>query len=79
MQQPLILGDLSLSFSSHESCPRSPLPLTPAPGMLKYIRNYVDETGQGSGGEGGIRTHGTLARTPVFKTGVVVVNYLFLL
>ena len=21
------------------------------------------------GGEGGIRTHGTLARTPVFKTG----------
>jgi hypothetical protein len=47
--------------------------------MLKYIRNYVDETGQGSGGEGGIRTHGTLARTPVFKTGVVVVNYLFLL
>ena len=22
-----------------------------------------------NGGEGGIRTHGTLARTPVFKTG----------
>lgn len=24
---------------------------------------------EGDGGEGGIRTHGTLARTPVFKTG----------
>ena len=24
---------------------------------------------RGNGGEGGIRTHGTLARTPVFKTG----------
>jgi hypothetical protein len=24
---------------------------------------------QGNGGEGGIRTHGTLSRTPVFKTG----------
>ena len=24
---------------------------------------------QNTGGEGGIRTHGTLARTPVFKTG----------
>ena len=23
------------------------------------------------GGEGGIRTHGTLARTPVFKTGTL--------
>jgi hypothetical protein len=32
-----------------------------------------------NGGGGGIRTHETLARLPVFKTGVVVVNYLFLL
>ena len=24
-----------------------------------------------NGGEGGIRTHGTLARTPVFKTGAL--------
>ena len=24
---------------------------------------------ENTGGEGGIRTHGTLARTPVFKTG----------
>ena len=23
------------------------------------------------GGEGGIRTHGTLARTPIFKTGAL--------
>jgi hypothetical protein len=32
-----------------------------------------------NGGQGGIRTHETLARLPVFKTSVVVVNYLFLL
>jgi hypothetical protein len=30
-----------------------------------------------NGGEGGIRTHGTLARTPVFKTGVAVVTICF--
>ena len=37
-----------------------------------------------NGGEGGIRTHGTLARSPVFKTGAfdhsatspcIVINY----
>ena len=30
--------------------------------MLQFLKKVF-------GGEGGIRTHGTLARTPVFKTG----------
>ncbi len=30
----------------------------------------MDGDGRQSGGGGGIRTHGTLARTPVFKTGL---------
>ena len=43
MQQPLILGDLSLSYSSHGSYPRSPLPLTSAPGMLDEIHSSVHD------------------------------------
>jgi hypothetical protein len=30
---------------------------------------FQDITGSQTGGWGGIRTHGTVARTPVFKTG----------
>jgi hypothetical protein len=34
--------------------------------MFKKVRVYA-----GDGGWGGIRTHGTLAGTPVFKTGAL--------
>ena len=37
MQQPLILGDLSLSYTSHGSYRRSPLPITHDLGMLDYF------------------------------------------
>src|SRR4051812_7944699 len=32
---------------------------------------YIDADGLAGGGRGGIRTHGTLAGTPVFKTGAL--------
>ena len=35
---------------------------------LAYI-NKLSSQLKHNGGEGGIRTHGTLARSPVFKTG----------
>ena len=31
----------------------------------------LDYQGRGNGGGGGIRTHGTISRTPVFKTGAL--------
>ena len=31
-----------------------------------------------NGGEGGIRTHGTLARSPVFKTGALFAGLIFI-
>ena len=34
---------------------------------LPYSKTFIEF--KPYGGEGGIRTHGTLARTPVFKTG----------
>ena len=41
-------------------------PVTPGPAREK---RWVSLTPNGVGGEGGIRTHDTLARIPVFETG----------
>ena len=38
------------------------------PYLLTAYNISLDRVGQESGGEGGIRTHGTLARSLVFKT-----------
>jgi hypothetical protein len=35
----------------------------------KYLFNYINGLRGNSGGGGGIRTHETLSRLPVFKTG----------
>ena len=41
------------------------LPLSAVPGQAESTARM------GTGGQGGIRTHGTLARTPVFETGAI--------
>ena len=37
----------------------------------RHKNTWMDEEMQSIGGRGGIRTHGTLAGTPVFKTGAL--------
>jgi hypothetical protein len=39
--------------------------------LAKMSNSGPPETGKADGGRGGIRTHGTLAGTPVFKTGAL--------
>jgi hypothetical protein len=41
------------------------------PLIYKRFWTEWDAAGKVSGGRGGIRTHGTLAGTPVFKTGAL--------
>jgi hypothetical protein len=36
-----------------------------------HVWTCIDTDGLAGGGRGGIRTHGTLAGTPVFKTGAL--------
>src|SRR5260370_11278157 len=39
--------------------------------LLSHVWTWRDRERQVGGGRGGIRTHGTLAGTPVFKTGAL--------